>query len=553
MNDDELKAAERNRFFYGKLLTADDFTMEQNYFNTKIRLLNRLLFGSGVVAGLKVVKADDQSAAIDCGIALDHAGREIIVPEPVVIKINELDGYDEIARANTDYTKAYLCIEYNETRTQPIHSIAATALDDENDGPEYNRITEGYSLYITAEEPEENPCESQKRLLAKKILIEGNVGVYFVFPRSVCAGEEFILETHIDKGNGEKEILLEFDLKLEALTSENGTSSVHVSYNRTNRTDHEVIRTKLKACSSLSDKGIIKTTNVRAFCNKTRLEYLPVYAETAITDDADFSAPESLKSPGSDRAGRLYLARLGLYISPQYFILESVKNLPFSQIVPNPIDLQAFRLRSGFTRESTVQNAEVLPVQQVKPLTNSGFLSIEIPQNSQKGSVFRSAEVPHGLGTGIVFINAGFVGKSSVIFESSSVLNRYFTYGVSVNKETGMFSISVKLNCDTEKAKLNFCWLATRLPDKSVTRGNFEITPSVHYTGRYETVQFTVSHPDGGVWKSGELEWSVQPDDGGSITQNGVFTAFDKPGFYEISVSSVDEPELKASAFLVVK
>lgn len=553
MNDDELKAAERNRFFYGKLLTADDFTMEQNYFNTKIRLLNRLLFGSGVVAGLRVVKADDQSAAIDCGIALDHAGREIIVPEPVVIKINELDGYGEIARANTDYTKAYLCIEYNETRTQPIHSIAATALDDENDGPEYNRITEGYSLYITTEEPEENPCESQKRLLAKKKLIEGGVGVYFVFPRSVRAGEEFILETHIDKGSGEKEILLEFDLKLEALTSENGTNSVHVLYNRTNRTDHEVVRTKLKACSSLSEKGIIKTANVRAFCNKTRLEYLPVYAETSITDDADLSAPEGLKMPGSERAGRLYLARLGLYISPQYFILESVKSLPFSQIVPNPIDLQAFRLRSGFTRESTVQNAETLSVQQVKPLTNSGFLSIEIPQNSQRGSVFRSAEIPHGLGTGIVFINAGFVGKSSVIFESSSVLNRYFTYGVSVNKETGMFSISVKLNCDTEKAKLNFCWLATRLPDKSVTRGNFEITPSVHYAGRYETVQFTVSHPDGGVWKSGELEWSVQPDDGGSITQNGVFTAFDKPGFYEIDVSSVDEPELKASAFLVVK
>ena len=39
---------ERNRYFYGKLLTVRDFESEQKYFNDKSRLLNRLLFGSGV-------------------------------------------------------------------------------------------------------------------------------------------------------------------------------------------------------------------------------------------------------------------------------------------------------------------------------------------------------------------------------------------------------------------------------------------------------------------------------------------------------------------------
>ena len=102
MISDKLNALERNRFFYGKLLTAEDFIAEQNYFNTKLRLLNSLLFGSGVIAGLNVIKTDERSVAIDRGVALDNAGREIIVPEPMIVKINELDGYDEFIRENTD-------------------------------------------------------------------------------------------------------------------------------------------------------------------------------------------------------------------------------------------------------------------------------------------------------------------------------------------------------------------------------------------------------------------------------------------------------------------
>ena len=160
--------------------------------------------------------------------------------------------------------------------------------------------------------------------------------------------------------------------------------------------------------------------------------------------------------------------------------------------------------------------------------------------------------MPHGLGTGAVFINVGFSDNSSIVFEGSSVVNGNFSYGVSVNKDTGMFYVLVKLSRDHEKDTLNFCWLASKLPEKTARR-RLEIFPSVHYAGRYETVQFTVSHPDDGIWRNGELEWSVVPDDGGVITQSGTFTAFDKAGFYEISVRCSAEPDLTASAFLVVK
>lgn len=70
----------RNRFFYGKLLDVFHFELEQNYFNSKRRILNRLVTGYGVVCGLNVLLGQDgQSVVVTPGVAIDKCGREIIV------------------------------------------------------------------------------------------------------------------------------------------------------------------------------------------------------------------------------------------------------------------------------------------------------------------------------------------------------------------------------------------------------------------------------------------------------------------------------------------
>lgn len=70
----------RNRYFYGKLLDVFHFEMEQNYFNEKRHLLNRLISGYGVVCGLNVtLGSDGNSVVVSPGVAIDKCGREIIV------------------------------------------------------------------------------------------------------------------------------------------------------------------------------------------------------------------------------------------------------------------------------------------------------------------------------------------------------------------------------------------------------------------------------------------------------------------------------------------
>lgn len=75
----------RNRYFYGKMLDVFHFELEQNYFNSKRWLLNRLVSGYGVVCGLNVLlSSDKKSIYVTPGMAIDRCGHEIILCEPSV-------------------------------------------------------------------------------------------------------------------------------------------------------------------------------------------------------------------------------------------------------------------------------------------------------------------------------------------------------------------------------------------------------------------------------------------------------------------------------------
>src|SRR5688572_14408506 len=68
----------RPRFFTGKLITADDLALEQQYFLEKLRRHNRSLHGFGIVSGLKVT-TNSGRITVDAGMALDCQGNELVI------------------------------------------------------------------------------------------------------------------------------------------------------------------------------------------------------------------------------------------------------------------------------------------------------------------------------------------------------------------------------------------------------------------------------------------------------------------------------------------
>ena len=150
---------ERNKYFYGKILSVADFESEQKYNNNKRRTINRMLYGAGIVCGLNVIKVDDSFISVESGLALDNVGREILLDLPVMKKLSMFEGFDNDNQLS-DSSYVYLCIEYDEEEKEPVHSIAGKSKDSNND-VQFNKYREGCKLYLDYDEPEEEPSETE--------------------------------------------------------------------------------------------------------------------------------------------------------------------------------------------------------------------------------------------------------------------------------------------------------------------------------------------------------------------------------------------------------
>jgi hypothetical protein len=74
-----MNGVERLHYFDGQRLVATDLALEQRYFIGVRRALNRGLYSAGVVDGLEVSEVDGRHVRVTGGLALDPAGREVIL------------------------------------------------------------------------------------------------------------------------------------------------------------------------------------------------------------------------------------------------------------------------------------------------------------------------------------------------------------------------------------------------------------------------------------------------------------------------------------------
>jgi hypothetical protein len=140
---------ERTRFFFGRLLQADDFTLEQQYFLEKQRRHNRALHGWGIASGLGVEKDEGCFVVISSGYALSPLGDEIVVAEPVRFDICG-------ERRLRDEETAYLAIRYAEHAVRPIPTAAS---EGDESATEHSRIREGFELRVLTELPSTDEVE----------------------------------------------------------------------------------------------------------------------------------------------------------------------------------------------------------------------------------------------------------------------------------------------------------------------------------------------------------------------------------------------------------
>ena len=159
----ELTPFERNRYFYGKLLTVRDFEVEQAYFNEKRHLINRLVHGSGIVCGLRTQKTENEESGVTLspGVAIDCCGRELVIEQEQTIDIRNLEGYSNEAE------NLYLCVKYAECLNGPVPSVANVSTCEEVCC--YSRIQERFAFVLQETLPE--PATEFAKLWTEKTLL----------------------------------------------------------------------------------------------------------------------------------------------------------------------------------------------------------------------------------------------------------------------------------------------------------------------------------------------------------------------------------------------
>jgi hypothetical protein len=150
-----LSAPVRNRYFYGKLLDAFHFELEQSYFNRKRALLNRLALGSGVLCGLPLAPTNDGGrVVVGPGVALDGWGREIVLPQasPAIDPRQLTDACGRPAGRIDGAGSVTICLAYHECPAEPAPVLVSSECDTSL-GCAPSVTCEGYAILVRAGAP----------------------------------------------------------------------------------------------------------------------------------------------------------------------------------------------------------------------------------------------------------------------------------------------------------------------------------------------------------------------------------------------------------------
>lgn len=125
----------RLNYFFGRFLTADDFTSEQNYHREKQRRHNLHCHGLGVIQGLNVSTAHKNSSwmvRIEPGVAIDPGGNEIELCTAVELRLPESP------------TALLVGIRFSERLSAPIPSLS----DPASPSSQPSRVEEGCEVRL---------------------------------------------------------------------------------------------------------------------------------------------------------------------------------------------------------------------------------------------------------------------------------------------------------------------------------------------------------------------------------------------------------------------
>lgn len=551
---------ERNHYFFGKLLTERDFIDEQNYFNTKRRLINRYVLGYGVVSGLSVIKVDEKTISLEPGLAIDASGREIVVDAPSLRRLTMIEGYDRLNAAK-DYL--YVCLAYDEEPAGDDLSLEGATAEG------FSRYRETYRLLLTQDEPKPHVAARGSALMQRIVLAQdGGVLVWQEIPRLLAAHEQATTRVHIENFGSTRTIKLVLTENLELMTSEAAPSITRSLTQTLAERERVSVDIPLSAIATGEDGlATLSVANIEVTVDGKRIA-APALAPVSVKIAATNQKGGTLRTyyeEAYDRISsgelydRLFLARIRLIHMADAYMIEDVQWLPFDQFVVTgelmrSIGAPAARIPAGPAPSLPASTAQTAPAP--APREAFGSVTIDLGAGLKRGQTRQSEEIVHGLGTGVVDINLEleaddfvYVGDRRAFPPTRSGL---YALGARIDRTRGTFTVGVRALETTADAQVVVHWTARagEIPETTDARRQLFILPEHIELYTYQSaVLSTVARN----LTTDEATWRVVTPGGGTIDSNGLYTAPGVPGIYEIEATSKEDDAITNSTFVIVR
>ena len=579
---------ERNNYYYGKLLTSKDFQSEQDYMNNKRRLINRILHGVGIVYGLDVVAADDSSIILQSGMALDAAGREVVVPRTQVLKLSTIEGYSAL---KTD--TVCLGIAYEEKGSEPVYAV----MDTEGDGRKYNGTKESYRLYLMDKADCVRDAKMSDRYLASEVLYEDQdiqVVQYlptFISPQTVLKGRteirkishtpsviSFSCKVTADGMQPEQMMIRAENVSLEygktAVLEQSFQPEDYIFNGEDLLFDFQEIQVVGTGSEEAAENRSMKVTPVR----DSVLEHVRKTSYQGTLDvDLDRTYDE-----------KLFIAEIHLIRSDNHSMIDEVGRPPFDQYVNSAEQLMILEQlheyllpvseqnRGGAVSEIRVQETGNYRSEKERRMNSSGVFEMSLGSGGEMGKVYFSDEIMHGLGNGPVCVEIGveyisrdnvsrsdresiILGDGSIFASDSTVTDEKIfelDQAIKILPERGTFIVGVRPRTKMGKIGLRIRWYAYKPEDleqrvysQKDQKGCIMVQPDTIVLSPKGSVHINpvfINMPEE------TLTYTLLDPEGGKIDNNGVYTAPAQEGVYEIKVEALAHPEVFTHAFMIV-
>lgn len=591
MKNNQLFPFERNRYYAGKLLTSADFEAEQLYMNNKRRFLNRIMFGSGIACGLSVVNLDDLSILVESGVAIDAAGREIVVDSTIVKKLSAVEGFDAL---QTDMAGLY--IRYKEDAVHDVYCGDIGA-----DGKEYesNRIDESYGLYLKDADEGIFAGEDDGELILKENFINNaDYEVSVSMPYTVAKGQAVkIMLCARKKSDEKKDLHFSAKLQLPAFTDASGKHELEIGLNSVQLTQGQAITkdywlfcedTQARETDILCAKEDIQI-RIGGYAVEpgNGLHFKVVISEQSVYDIVagevgKASLDADMRSKSDDG---VCIAALQLLRTDVSCLISAIREEGAKRYIMTPGKMPQRQLLSSYFADNgrkerihAVKHDESAPSEAFAAQPEfmaSGRLEIPLDANMKKGDVCFSEEIMHGLGKGNVYVDVGIEyidenphergRRRNVIYGNPALFApyEYNAHGcmdvetaVKVFNDRGSFQVAAKLLGEQKSIVLQLNWAAFKLgvrkdSDELQDEESRFIAPEMPTArlkakgSHYFNVNFNNMEPC-------RLSYELTEPDSGEIGADGLYTAPAKEGVYEIYIYCTDMPKISTYAYAVV-